>query len=99
MHSRLERVDEDVGKDKMRMRTSRRCYREFKIKKVWLLQTQRQINSGNDYVRTPLVLGLQSAQGVAVIESIKNLANVIKSKFTKPMEICELIYRKIKYCS
>ncbi len=92
---RMVRVDEDVGKDQMRTSPGRRFNWKFKIKKIRLQQTQCEINSGNDYVGTPRVLGLQSMQSITVIESAESFAGVMKSESSKSNERYELIHRKI----
>ena len=85
------------AENQMRACAGRRCYWKFKIKKVRLQQTQCEINSGNDYVGTPHVLGLQSMQSFAVIESVRSFASVMKSESSKSNERYELIHRKINY--
>ena len=94
---RMERIDEDVGRDQMRTCASRRFNRKFEIKKMRLQQTQRQINQGNDHVRTPLVLVVQSEQSFAAIESVGSFSSLMKSESTKSIEKSELIHRKINY--
>lgn len=97
--SRMERIDEDVGRNQMRTCASRRFNRKFEIKKVRLQQTQCQINQGNDYVGTPLVLGVQSVQGFAATESVGSLSNLVTNQVVISNKRYKLIHRKTKYHS
>lgn len=48
-------------------------------------------------VGVPLVLRVQSVQGFAAIESVGNIANIMKTESTNSVEKYELIHRKIDY--
>ena len=93
----VERVSEDVGENQMRTRASRRCHWKSEIKKIRIQQTKRQINIGNDYVGTPLVLGVQPVQDFAVIEPVRSFSGVVKNELHESNNKRRVFHRKVIY--
>ena len=75
--SRLGSLRIDVGKDQARAGPSRGDHRSCEIKKIWIQQTERQINIGNGDVWPSLMLGLQFLQGSQKARSALNGDGVV----------------------